>query len=705
MVGNHAGGGVEPMSTRLLDAIPLHSLTGIGAVQSNKLAKIGLHTAQDLLLHLPLRYEDRTRLYQIGDLLPGMYATVAGEVLNCNTTFAGRRMMTCQISDGSAVLTLRFFNFNAAMKNSLAPGRQVLAYGEAKRGKYGAEMIHPEYHIQGERYTAQLQETLTPVYPTTEGIKQATLRKLTDQVLALLETCAITELLPPELAQGMMSLPEALRTLHRPPPSLQLSELEKGQHPAQRRLILEELLAHNLSMLALRAGTRRHHALALPADNTLKNQFLAALPFTPTAAQQRVSAEIDGDMVCDVPMMRLVQGDVGSGKTVVAALAALNAIAHGKQVALMAPTELLAEQHASNFRHWFAPLGIEVGWLAGKQKGKARQRQQEAVASGQVQMVIGTHAIFQQQVQFNSLALVIIDEQHRFGVHQRLALWEKGQQQGFYPHQLIMTATPIPRTLAMTAYADLDTSVIDELPPGRTPVTTVAIADSRRHEIISRVSHVCGNEGRQAYWVCTLIDESDVLEAQAAEATWQELSQALPELKIGLIHGRMKPADKQAVMHAFKQGELHLLVATTVIEVGVDVPNASLMIIENPERLGLAQLHQLRGRVGRGAVASHCVLLYKAPLSKTAQKRLQVLRDSNDGFVIAQQDLEIRGPGELLGTRQTGAAEFKVADLLRDRALIPEVQRLARYIHQHHPRQAQALIARWMPETERYSSV
>ena len=383
---------------------------------------------------------------------------------------------------------------------------------------------------------------------------------------------------------------------------------------------------------------------------------------------------------------------------------ALAAGANGYLLKRATPTELLAEQHANNFRAWFAPLGIEVGWLAGKQKGKARLAQQEAIASGQVQMIVGTHAIFQEQVQFNGLALVIIDEQHRFGVHQRLALWEKGLQQGFHPHQLIMTATPIPRTLAMTAYADLDTSTIDELPPGRTPVTTVAIPDTRRSDIIDRVRNACTHEGRQAYWVCTLIEESELLEAQAAEATWEELKLALPELNVGLVHGRMKPAEKQAVMQSFKQGELHLLVATTVIEVGVAVPNSSLMIIENPERLGLAQLHQLRGRVGRGAVASHCVLLYKAPLSKTAQMRLQVLRDSNDGFVIAQKDLEIRGPGELLGTRQTGNAEFKVADLLRDQAMIPEVQRLARHIHERYPEQAAALIERWMPETERYSN-
>lgn len=692
------------MTGRLLDAVPLNSLSGVGASQAGKLAKLGLVTVQDLLLHLPLRYEDRTQLYAINDLLPSIYATVEGEVLQSDITFGRRRMLTCQISDGTGILTLRFFNFNAGMKNSLAPGKRVTAYGEIKRGQRGAEIIHPEYRVQGDNSSVELQETLTPVYSTTEGIRQATLRNLTDQALDLLDTCAIAELLPPELSQGMISLKQALRTLHRPPPNMALADLDSGKHPAQRRLIMEELLAHNLSMLAVRAGAQRYHALSMPARHELSDKLLAALPFSPTGAQERVVREIEQDLAHDYPMMRLVQGDVGSGKTLVAALTALNVIAYGKQVAMMAPTELLAEQHANNFRQWFAPLGIEVGWLAGKQKGKARLAQQEAIASGQVSMIVGTHAIFQEQVQFNGLALVIIDEQHRFGVHQRLALWEKGEEQGFHPHQLIMTATPIPRTLAMTAYADLDTSTIDELPPGRTPVTTVAIPDTRRAEIIARVKSACSDEGRQAYWVCTLIEESEQLEAQAAEATWEELKLVLPELQVGLVHGRMKPSEKQAVMQAFKQGEIHLLIATTVIEVGVDVPNASLMIIENPERLGLAQLHQLRGRVGRGSVASHCVLLYKAPLSKTAQKRLQVLRDSNDGFVIAQCDLEIRGPGEMLGTRQTGNAEFKVADLLRDGAMIPEVQRVARHIHQHYPEQAQALIERWLPETQRYTN-
>ncbi|EKK5569839.1 ATP-dependent DNA helicase RecG [Morganella morganii] len=693
------------MKGQLLDAIPLTTLYGVGAGQAGKLAGIGLHTLQDLLFHLPLRYEDQTRLYTITDLLPGIYATVSGEVLRTDVVFGRKRMMTCQISDGTGILTLRFFNFSAAMKNALAAGKQVTAYGEIRRGKNGPEIFHPEYKVRQSDTSVELQETLTPIYPTTEGVRQATLRKLLDQALELLDTCAINELLPPELTRSMMSLPQALKTLHRPPADTQLAELESGQHPALKRIVLEELLAHHLSMLAVRAGAQRYHALPLPPQETLKSQFLAQLPFSPTNAQQRVVAEIEQDLEKPVPMMRLIQGDVGSGKTLVAALAALRAIAHGKQVALMAPTELLAEQHANTFRQWLEPLGISVGWVAGKQKGKARLAQEEAIAAGDVAMVIGTHAIFQEHIRFHSLALVIIDEQHRFGVHQRLALWEKGEQQGFHPHQLIMTATPIPRTLAMTAYADLDTSVIDELPPGRTPVTTVAIPDSRRHEIIERVRSACQDEKRQAYWVCTLIDESDLLEAQAAQVTFDELSATLPDLRVGMVHGRMKPAEKQAVMAQFKAGELDLLVATTVIEVGVDVPNASLMIIENPERLGLAQLHQLRGRVGRGSAVSHCVLLYKTPLTQTAKLRLQVLRDSNDGFVIAQKDLEIRGPGELLGTRQTGNAEFKVADLLRDQGMLPEVQRVARHLHQNYPEQAKALIERWLPERTQYTNV
>ncbi|MGL5661565.1 MAG: ATP-dependent DNA helicase RecG, partial [Aeromonas sp.] len=521
--------------------------------------------------------------------------------------------------------------------------------------------------------------------------------------LAQLDLYGVEELLPAGLYPHQIELAAALKLLHRPPPSVALPLLESGQHPAQQRLVLEELLAHNLSVLKVRAQAQTQLARALKPAPALVSRLLGALPFMPTGAQSRVVAEISHDLQQSHPMMRLVQGDVGSGKTLVAALAALQAIGNDCQVGLMAPTELLAEQHAINFAKWLAPLGIGVGWLAGKQKGKAREEALASIAEGRVKMVVGTHAIFQQHVVFQRLALVIIDEQHRFGVHQRLALREKGEREGVHPHQLIMTATPIPRTLAMTAYADLDTSVIDELPPGRTPITTVALPDSRRGDVIERVKLAC-TEGKQAYWVCTLIDESDVLECQAAEDTAIELQAQLPGLHIGLVHGRMRPAEKQRVMEEFKAGILQLLVATTVIEVGVDVPNASLMIIENPERLGLAQLHQLRGRVGRGSVASHCVLLYHAPLSKTAQSRLGVLRETNDGFLIAQRDLELRGPGELLGTRQTGLADLKIADLVRDQALIPHVQKMARFLMDRHPHHIEPLIRRWLGLRDHYSN-
>ncbi|NAW69774.1 ATP-dependent DNA helicase RecG [Vibrio sp. V27_P1S3P104] len=689
--------------SQLLSAIPLTSLSGVGAKVAEKLAKVGLHSVQDLLFHLPLRYEDRTRIYPIIKLHPGLWAAVQGKVMAVDTHFGRKKMLTVKISDGNGTLTLRFFNFTAAMKNNFAEGKPIYAYGEIKRGHQGLEIIHPDYQFFTATQESVTETHLTPVYPTTEGLRQTTLRNLTEQALSLLDKAAVDDLLPSGLYPNQLTLAQALHTIHRPPAGLDLTLFDQGRHPAQLRLIMEELLAQNLSMLAVRSQGQQDTALPLPECQQLKHQLLAQLPFSPTQAQARVVREIEADLAKPHPMMRLVQGDVGSGKTLVAALAAVRAIEHGYQVALMAPTELLAEQHAINFSQWLEPMGIAVGWLAGKLKGKAKQTELARIASGEAQMVVGTHALFQEQVAFHQLALVIIDEQHRFGVHQRLELREKGAKQGAYPHQLIMTATPIPRTLAMTAYADLETSVIDELPPGRTPIQTVAIPDTKRADIIERVRHACLNEHKQAYWVCTLIDESEVLEAQAAADTAQELQQQLAELNIGLVHGRMKAAEKQQVMQAFKDNQLHLLVATTVIEVGVDVPNASLMIIENPERLGLAQLHQLRGRVGRGSVASHCVLLYHAPLSKTAQKRLGVLRESNDGFVIAQRDLEIRGPGELLGTKQTGLADFKIADLIRDQSLIPEVQRLARHIHDHYPTNAKAIIERWLAERDVYA--
>ncbi|MFE8712236.1 ATP-dependent DNA helicase RecG [Aeromonas allosaccharophila] len=686
-----------------LDKIPLDSLKGVGSKMLEKLERLGLATVQDLLFHLPLRYEDRTQVWPIGDLPPGLHGAVEGEIQDTQLVMGRRRMMVCRISDGTGTLTLRFFNFTAAQKNSLAAGRLIRCFGEVRPGKYGLEMAHPEYKLLGEEQAGQTEEALTPVYPTTEGLRQLTLRNLTDQALAQLDLYGVEELLPAGLYPHQIELAAALKLLHRPPPSVALPLLESGQHPAQQRLVLEELLAHNLSVLKVRAQAQTQLARALKPAPELVEQLLGALPFKPTGAQSRVVTEISKDLQQSHPMMRLVQGDVGSGKTLVAALAALQAIGNGCQVGLMAPTELLAEQHAINFAKWLEPLGIGVGWLAGKQKGKAREESLATIADGSVKMVVGTHAIFQEQVVFQRLALVIIDEQHRFGVHQRLALREKGEREGVHPHQLIMTATPIPRTLAMTAYADLDTSVIDELPPGRTPITTVALPDSRRGDVIERVKLAC-TEGKQAYWVCTLIEESEVLECQAAEDTAAELQNLLPGLHIGLVHGRMRPVEKQRVMEEFKAGILQLLVATTVIEVGVDVPNASLMIIENPERLGLAQLHQLRGRVGRGAVASHCVLLYHAPLSKTAQSRLGVLRETNDGFLIAQRDLELRGPGELLGTRQTGLADLKIADLVRDQPLIPQVQKMARFLMDRHPSHVEPLIRRWLGLRDHYSN-
>ncbi|MCT8817305.1 ATP-dependent DNA helicase RecG [Glaesserella parasuis] len=692
------------MSQQLLDGVPLTALSGVGAAISEKLSRIGINNVQDLLFHLPMRYEDRTRITPIADVRPESFATVEGFVQLTEVQFGRRPILSTTISDGTSKITLKFFNFNAGMKNSLATGVRVKAFGEIKRGRFMAEIHHPEYQIIRGNQPLELAETLTPIYPTTEGLKQASLRKLTDQALALLERVQVAESLPDEFNPHKYSLKEALQLLHRPPPSVSSELLDKGEHPAQKRLIFEELLAHNLAMQQVRMGVQQHFAEPLCYQTDLKQRFLATLLFQPTNAQSRVTAEIEQDLAKPFPMMRLVQGDVGSGKTLVAALAALLAIDNGKQVALMAPTEILAEQHAHNFANWLRPFGIEVGWLAGKVKGKARTAQLEAIKNGDVQMIIGTHALFQDQVEFHHLALVIIDEQHRFGVHQRLTLREKGAKGDVYPHQLIMTATPIPRTLAMTVYADLDTSIIDELPPGRTPITTVAISEDRRDEVVRRVYQACKNEKRQAYWVCTLIDESEVLEAQAAAAIAEDLQRALPDLRIGLVHGRMKPQEKQAIMAEFKAADIDLLVATTVIEVGVDVPNASLMIIENSERLGLAQLHQLRGRVGRGATASHCVLMYKAPLGKISTKRLQVLRDSQDGFVIAEKDLEIRGPGEVLGTKQTGMAEFKIANLMRDRKMIPLVQSYAKQLTLKYPDTAKQLIRRWLDEKTVYSN-
>ena len=670
---------------------------------AERLLKLGILTVQDMLFHLPLRYEDRTRLYAISELSLHSHVSVEATIETSQITFGKRRMLVCQINDGTGRLTLRFFNFTAAQKNAFSAGKIIRCFGEIRRGHVGFEMSHPEYSISDTSNEQPVATTLTPVYSTTEGLKQLSIRALSEQAIDLLHKYSVEELLPSKWQLSSMALSDALLLLHRPPNDVDVAALEQGTHPAQQRLVFEELLAQNLSLLKVREQGQQVKAVALNPVNTLESQFLEQLPFAPTNAQSRVVAEIKGDMQHAYPMMRLVQGDVGSGKTLVAALSALTAIAQGFQVALMAPTEILSEQHGVNFTTWFNQLGITVAWLGGKTKGKERVATLEKIASGEAQMIVGTHALFQDEVKFNNLVLIVIDEQHRFGVHQRLSLREKGKFGDCYPHQLVMTATPIPRTLAMTAYADLETSVIDELPPGRTPITTVALPDTRRDDIIARVKLACNEQGRQVYWVCTLIDESEVLQCQAAEDSALQLKEALPELNVGLVHGRMKSAEKQAIMSEFKAGNIHVLVATTVIEVGVDVPNASLIIIENPERLGLAQLHQLRGRVGRGATASHCVLLYHAPLSHTAQKRLGVLRDSNDGFVIAERDLEIRGPGEVLGTKQTGLAEFKIADLTRDKHILNQVRPIAQQMLKQHPEAVDPLIQRWLGNKQNYA--
>jgi len=685
-----------------LEKVPLTVLKGVGIKAAQKLAKMDLHSVADLLFHLPLHYQDRTRIYPIADLKEGMQVSVQGVVLSCDLQSGKRRILKCKISDGSGSVTLNFFHFNAAQQHSFATGTLIKCFGEFKRGYQGFEVTHPDYARLDAREENNGRASLTPIYPSTEGLKQNSLRSLTDQALFFLQQNKIDELLPTDLLTYPISLQDALYYIHRPPADASIEQLEAKTHPAQQRLIVEELVAQQMSMLALRADAQRHKAISFRESGILHNQLLASLSFSLTPAQSRVAQEIYQDLQQVVPMMRLVQGDVGSGKTLVAALAALRVIAAGYQVALMAPTELLAEQHLINFTKWFEPLKVPVGLLCGKMKVKEKRAQLENISLGLSKMVIGTHALFQDSVQFNNLALIIVDEQHRFGVHQRLALREKGQLGAFAPHQLTMTATPIPRTLAMTAYADLNVSVIDQLPPGRTAVQTVALPDSRRDEIIARVYHSCKNEGRQAYWVCTLIEESEVLDCQAAEETANNLQLSLPGLRIGLVHGRMKAIEKQYVMDFFKAGQLDLLVATTVIEVGVDVPNASLMIIENPERLGLAQLHQLRGRVGRGSIASHCVLLYKNPLSKSAQKRLHILRESHDGFYIAEQDLLIRGPGEVLGSKQTGIAAFKIADLIRDQALIAQTQQIAQQMMLAYPELVDPLSKRWLGERGQY---
>ncbi len=689
-----------------LSDCPVTMLKGVGPKAAERLLRLGIHSVQDILFHLPLRYEDRTRLSAMGSARPGQHLVVEGEVDLAEIRFGRRRSLLVQVSDGTGSLVLRFFHFSAAQKSSLSRGARLRCFGEIRRGQKYFEMVHPEYDLLRPDDEVPLEASLTAIYPTTEGMHQLTWRSLMQQALAMLMRAdsRIHDLLPAELLDSHQfpDLKQALWKLHHPSLEDDIQALLEGSHPARQRLVFEELLAHQVSLRQMRYQQEKHQSPAMSVSHGLTDRMLELLPFELTGAQQRCTQAIHADLRRPHPMMRLVQGDVGSGKTVVAALAALKAIENGYQTALMAPTELLAEQHLKNFAGWLEPLGLRIGWLTGRLKGKPRRLLLDKLAEHECDLLIGTHALFQDDVNYARLGLVVIDEQHRFGVHQRLALKEKGQ--GLVPHQLVMTATPIPRTLAMTAFADLDISVIDELPPGRKPVSTLVISDERRAEVIERVRESC-LQGRQAYWVCTLIEESEVLQCQAAEDTAAMLVESLAGLRVGLVHGRLPSAEKEQVMAAFKNREIDLLVATTVIEVGVDVPNASLMIIENPERLGLSQLHQLRGRVGRGSEESHCVLMYHAPLSNNSRERLSVMRETNDGFVIARKDLELRGPGEVLGTRQTGEMQLRLADLVRDGDWLPQVQDAAELMISHYPQQSELLVRRWIGEKIHYAKV
>jgi len=751
----------------MLSEYSLDNLKGVGPKQLEKLQKLGLFVVRDLLFHLPLRYQDKTRKTSIDSIMVGQEALIEGEIFSQSLTRGRRNSLLVKIQSPSGqFLTLRFFHFHYRQAQQFSRGKTLRVFGEVRTGPNGYEIVHPVYQFIDPLDPPPLDDTLTPTYPTTEGFGQASLLKLMKQALVLLQQYPLEELLPTELlaSEQLPDLNQAILTLHQPQPSDDLKQIKRFEHPAQKRLIIEELISHQVGLHMLRKVEKQRFAPVLPGSRMV-NELIASLPFELTNAQQKVLAEIQHDLVQGHPMQRLVQGDVGSGKTIVAALAAIQAADAGFQVAIMAPTEILAEQHKNAFLEWLEPLGLETAWLNGKMKAAEKRYMLALIESGQAKVVIGTHALFQDAVTFNKLGLVIIDEQHRFGVHQRLALHEKGQNyvadenetnaeslnqiktgdapqtaegdsfqkvkaaevraaefthgvneqrspsanaeipktspSEVHPHQLIMTATPIPRTLAMTAYGDLDLSVIDERPPGRQAIDTAVLNNEKRFEVMSHLAEKCA-QGVQAYWVCPLIEESELLHAQAAEVTAEQFRSHWPNLRTGLIHGRMKGPEKVEIMAAFKAHELDLLVATTVIEVGVNVPNASLMIIENAERLGLAQLHQLRGRVGRGSLKSHCVLLYQAPLSETGKSRLQIMRETDDGFRIAEEDLKIRGPGEILGTRQTGGLQFRIADLQRDAEWIPLAQHWSAELVESNDLAVKALQDRWIGQNIDY---
>lgn len=678
----------------------VQQLQGVGAAATTLLEKLHIFSTDDLLFHLPRDYEDRSTIIPMNQLVVGRSYLLEGEVRSVDFPPGKKKSLAALVQDDFGKVTLRFYHIYKGLTDRIKMGQRLRIFGEVRVGARGLELYHPEIQVI-QQHTALPKTQLTAIYPSTEGLTQPKLREYVRQALTH-HSDDLPELLPSKYSNGY-ELKEALHYIHEPPTDANMLQLNQGSHPAQQRLIFEELVAHQISLLTRRAYIRQISAPRFSSSKVLAKTLLEGLPFQMTNAQKRVSKEILQDLKQDQPMLRLVQGDVGAGKTLVAAVAACHALEADWQVALMAPTEILAEQHYLNFKRWFEPLGIQVAWLSGKQKGKARTQAEQQIKEGHAQLIVGTHALFQDTVGFSKLGLVIIDEQHRFGVDQRLALRNKGADQ-FTPHQLVMTATPIPRTLAMSAYGDLDTSIIDELPPGRTPIQTVTIPLERREQVLQRIASNC-REGKQAYWVCTLVEQSETLDAQAAEATYQEIKDRFPDINIGLVHGKMKADEKQAVMQAFKDNQSQLLIATTVIEVGVDVPNASIMVIENAERLGLSQLHQLRGRVGRGATASFCALLYKTPLSQNGQERLSILRESNDGFVIAEKDLEIRGPGELLGTKQTGDMGFRVARLERDDHLLTQAHYVAEQILKDYPQHAEGLLKRWLPEAPRYAYV
>ena len=692
-------------ASKVIKPAELTNLRGVGPALATRLARLNIEFPIDLLFLLPHRYEDRTRLMPLGALRAGNRVVIEGEIALAEIVYRRRRTLLVRITDGTGQLTLRFFYFSRSQQESLARGNRVRCFGEARQGPNGLEIIHPEYQLLSDEEIPPLEDRLTPIYPTTEGLQQARLRSLIKQVLQhyLPE---VTDWLPADIMAkyNLPSAREAISYLHQPPKDADVASLTSGTHPCQRRLALEEMLAHHLSLRQVRERNRAEPGFPLQTAHTLRDKFLAQLSFELTADQRATLDEVESDLAGGHPMMRLIQGDVGCGKTVVAAAAAVSAVAAWHQVAIMAPTELLGEQHRDNFANWFRPLDINIAWLSGGLKKKSRDQAYAAIADGTANVIVGTHALFQEELSYHSLAFVIVDEQHRFGVHQRLRLMEKGQTRKTLPHQLVMTATPIPRTLTMTMYADLDTSIIRELPPGRQPIVTVALAEERRSEVIDRVRDAC-QQGQRAYWVCPLVEDSEAIQSQAAESTHAMLGKALPDISVGLVHGRMRSADKDQAMQSFASGKTQVLVATTVIEVGVDVPAASLMIIENSERMGLSQLHQLRGRVGRGSAASSCVLLYRSPLSAIAKRRLSVLRDTTDGFKVAQQDLELRGPGEVLGIRQTGLMQLRVADLIRDADLAPTAQLIGRRLLDESPEIAEAIIQRWVGFSRRYGGV